>query len=292
MSDVRGAQAPPTRPSPARGKGEEGAPGLHPPPLRGREGWGVWPRRSLAVLFRYAPLLILAVAWEAAPRLGLVSPLALPPLSAVLHAWISLLLDGDLAVNGASSLVNLVSGLAAGIVVGTAIGVLMAWYAPVEIVVNPLIRCLYPMPKTALIPVLILWFGIGAASKIAAIFIGCLLPVTISAYNGARGVEETLVWSALSAGASRARVLWDIVLPACLPEILAGTRTALGLSFILLVSSEFLIGHTGLGYLISFLGEGGVYDAMFAGVLTVAVFGFLADRLYLAAMRRLLAWRQ
>ncbi len=248
--------------------------------------------RALAAFGRYAPLLVLALAWEAAPRLGLVAPSALPPLSAVLHAWWDLLLGGDLVANGASSLVNLVAGLAAGVLAGTAIGVLMAWYAPVEIVINPLVRCLYPLPKSALIPVLILWFGIGALSKIAAIFIGCLLPVTISAYNGARGVEETLVWSALASGAGRAGVLWDIVLPASLPEILAGTRTALGLSFILLVSSEFLIGHTGLGYLISFLGEGGVYDAMFAGVLTVAAFGFLADRLYLAAMRRLLAWRQ
>ncbi len=284
------AQTPPPRPSPVEGEGE-GKGSLNRAPLRGREGWGV-SRRFSAALWRFTPLLVLALAWEAAPRLGLVSPAALPPLSAVLRAWSGLLLGGDLVSNGASSLVNLVSGLAAAIVAGTAIGVLMAWYASVETIVNPLIRCLYPLPKSALIPVLILWLGIGAASKIAAIFIGCLLPVTISAYNGARGVDETLVWSALASGASRARVLWDIVLPAALPEILAGTRTALGLSFILLVSSEFLIGHTGLGYLISFLGEGGVYDAMFAGVLTVAAFGFLADRLYLAAMRRLLVWRQ
>jgi len=259
--------------------------------LRGREGWGV-SRRALAALWRTAPLLLLALAWEGAPRLGLVAPSALPPLSAVLQAWTGLLLGGDLVSNGASSLVNLVVGLGGGVLAGTAAGLLMAWYAPIEIVVHPLIRCLYPLPKSALIPVLILWFGIGALSKIAAIFIGCLLPVTIAAYNGARGVDETLIWSALASGASRRRVLWEIVLPAAMPEILAGTRTALGLSFILLVSSEFLIGHTGLGYLISFLGEGGVYDAMFAGVLTVAAFGFLADRAYLALMRRLLVWRQ
>jgi len=79
----------------------------------------------------------------------------------VLRAWGELLLGGDLVENGASSLVNLVSGLAGAIVVGTAIGVLMAWYATVETIVNPLIRCLYPLPKSALIPVLILWFGIG-----------------------------------------------------------------------------------------------------------------------------------
>src|SRR5947209_3708666 len=109
--------------------------------------------KPLATIFGYAPLLILALAWEAAPRLGLVSPSALPPLSAVLRAWSGLLLGGDLVGNGASSLVNLVSGLAGAIVAGTAIGVTMAWYAPVEIIVNPLIRCLYPLPKSALIPV-------------------------------------------------------------------------------------------------------------------------------------------
>jgi NitT/TauT family transport system permease protein len=246
----------------------------------------------LQFLWRYAPLLLLALAWEAAPRLGLASPAALPPLSAVAAAWGELLLSGDLATHGASSLGNLVAGLVSGVVVGAASGILMAWYKPVEIVVNPLIRCLYPMPKSALIPVIILWFGLGAVAKISTIFIGCLLPVVISAYNGARGVDEALIWSALATGASRRRVLWDIVLPAAMPEILAGTRNALGLSFILLVSSEFLIGRKGLGYLISFLGEGGVYDAMFAGVLTVAAVGFFADRLYLVAMRRILVWRE
>src|SRR5260221_3057784 len=212
-------QTPPPRPSPVKGEGEgKGSLNRPPPPLRGREGWGV-SRRFSAALWRFVPLLVLALAWEAAPRLGLVSPAALPPLSAVLRAWSGLLLGGDLAVNGASSLVNLVAGLAAGVLAGTAIGVLMAWYAAVEIVINPLVRCLYPLPKSAVIPVLILWFGIGALSKIAAIFIGCRLPATISAYNGARRVEETLVWSALASGASRARVLGDIELPAAMPLI-------------------------------------------------------------------------
>ena len=81
-------------------------------------------------------------------------------------------------------------------------------------------------------------------------------------------------------------------MPAAMPEILAGVRNALALSFILLVSSEFLIGQHVLGYLISFLGEGGAYDAMFAGVATVAAVGFFADRLYLLAMRKALIWRE
>ncbi len=246
----------------------------------------------MSIIKRYAPILLLVLIWEAAPRLGLIDPDSVPPLSKVAVAWWGLLRSGDLASNGLSSLENLCAGLALGVVVGTALGVLMAWYRPLDHLVHPLVRALYPMPKSALIPVMILWLGLGSASKIASIFIGCLLPVVLSAYNGARGVDRTLIWSALAAGASRRAVLWEVVMPSALPEILAGTRNALALSFILMVSAEFIIGQRGLGYLISFLGEGGAYDAMFAGVLTVAAVGFLADRIYLAIMRSALAWRE
>jgi ABC-type nitrate/sulfonate/bicarbonate transport system permease component len=246
----------------------------------------------VSALGRYFPLLLLAVLWEIVPRLGLIDASAVPPLSAVAVAWWDLLRSGDLVTNGLSSLQNLSAGLVLGVIVGTSLGVLMAWYKPLDELVHPLVRALYPMPKSALIPVMILWLGLGSASKIASIFIGCLLPVVLSAYNGARGVDRVLVWSALAAGATRRAVLWEVVMPSALPEILAGTRNALALSFILLVSSEFVIGQRGLGYLISFLGEGGAYDAMFAGVLTVAAVGFFADRLYLAVMRRALAWRE
>jgi NitT/TauT family transport system permease protein len=241
---------------------------------------------------RYSPLLLVAAIWEAAPRLGLVNPEILPPLSTVLGAVVGLARDGDLAYHGWSSLLNLVAGLGLGIVVGVVLGVLMAWYRPIEALMNPLVRVLYPLPRSALIPVMILWFGLGAASKIAAVFMGCLLPVVLSTFNGARGVEQVLVWSAMAAGASRHLVLWEVVLPAAMPEILAGVRNALALSFILLVASEFLIGQRGMGYLISFLGEGGSYDAMFAGVIVVSAVGFFADRLYLMLMGWALRWRE
>jgi NitT/TauT family transport system permease protein len=159
------------------------------------------------------------------------------------------------------------------------------------LVVNPIVQFFYPMPKSALIPVMVLWLGFGDASKIVLIFIGCMLPVTLSAFNGARGTEEVLIWSARALGASRNRVLWEIVLPSTLPELMSGIRTALALSFVLLVSSELLVARRGFGYMIGWLGDGGAYDAMFAVVLTVALLGFAADRLYLMLMRRILAWR-
>ena len=150
-----------------------------------------------------------------------------------------------------------------------------------NVLLAPIVEIFYPLPKSALIPVTVIWLGFGDGSKILLIFLGCMLPVTIGAFNGARSSEQVLVWSARSMGASRLRMLWDVVLPSAMPELLNGIRTALALSFILLVSSELIVAQKGFGYLIGFLGANGSYDAMYAVVLTVAFLGFAADRIYL-----------
>lgn len=241
---------------------------------------------------RYLPLLVLAAAWEGATRTGLVSQLALPPLSKVLVAAGDLVSSGELWKNGLSSLYRGGAGLGLAVVFGGALGILMAWWRPLEALAAPLVEALYPMPKSALIPVTAVWLGFGDGSKILLIFLGCMLPVTLGAFNGARGCDRQLVWSARSLGASRLRILWDVVVPSALPELLNGVRTALALSFVLLVSAELIVAQSGFGYLIGFLGEGGTYDGMFAVVLVVAFLGFFADRLYQVFMDRVLAWQR
>lgn len=239
----------------------------------------------------YLPILVLALLWEAASRLEVVSTRALPPLTQVLHAWWVLVKGGELWNDAAASLWRAGVGLALAIVVGAALGIAMAWLRTLRVLVNPLVEALYPLPKSALIPVTALWLGFGDASKILLIFLACMLPITIGAFNGARGCEQVMVWSARSLGTSRTRVLWDIVVPSALPELLNGTRTALALAFILLVTSELIASRNGLGHLIGSLGEAGVYDAMFAAVLTVAFLGFVADRLYQQFANWMLRWR-
>jgi len=246
----------------------------------------------MKTFIRYSPLLILAIAWELAARLHLVSSDALPPLTDVIASWIDLIKDGDLLSNGASSLYRAASGLALAIVIGGTLGIVMAWWKPVNVLLSPLVELFYPLPKSALIPVTVIWLGFGDGSKILLIFLGCMLPVTLGAYNGARSSEQVLVWSARSMGASRLRMLWDVVLPSAMPELLNGVRTALALSFILLVASELIVAQRGFGYLIGFLGANGSYDAMYAVVLTVAFLGFAADRIYLVVTKRALAWRE
>jgi NitT/TauT family transport system permease protein len=168
----------------------------------------------------------------------------------------------------------------------------MAWWKPVNILVAPLVEIFYPLPKSALIPVTAIWLGFGDGSKILLIFLGCMIPVTIAAFNGARGSDRMLLWSARSMGASRLRVLRDVVMPSAMAELLNGIRTALALAFILLVSSELIVAQKGFGYLIGSLGANGSYDAMYAVVFTVAFLGFAADRIYQAVVQRVLIWRQ
>jgi NitT/TauT family transport system permease protein len=241
---------------------------------------------------RYLPLLLLALAWETAARLNLVDTTALPPLSHVAAAWIDLMRGGELVDNGAASLYRAGAGLLLAIVFGGGLGLCMARFRLLDIFLNPLVELFYPLPKSALIPVTVLWLGFGDGSKILLIFLGCMIPVTIGAYNGARGSDHALVWSARSMGAGRLRMMWDVVVPSALPELLNGVRTALALAFILLVSSELIVSQKGFGYLIGYLGSTGAYEGMYAVVLTVALLGFAADRLYQLLMQWLLRWRE
>ena len=240
---------------------------------------------------RLVPLFILAAMWELVSRSGLVSTSSLPPLTDVLaifageHAR-------DLVWNTWLSLVRGTIALAFAIPFGIAAGILIAWYLPVRVILNPLLQSLYPMPKVALIPLTIIWLGIGNLSKVSLIFVGALVPIVMSAYQGARSVETTLLWTARSLGARESQVLREVVLPAALPEILNGVRTAIALSFILIVAGEFVIANNGVGNLINLWGQAGEYPSMFAGVLTISAAGFVADRAFVAFSNWLLAGRQ
>ncbi len=240
-------------------------------------------------LWRFFPLLILALAWEMTTRAGLISEYALPRLSGVGAAFFRMLTD-DLWVHTLLSLKRGALGMGMAIVIGIAAGILMAWYRPFRVLINPIFQCLYPMPKSALIPVMIIWLGMGDASSAVLIFIGCLLPIVTSSFNAARGVEDVLLWSARGLGATEREVLWEIVIPASLPEILNGIRTAMAMAFILMISTELIMSRNGIGYLIGLLGENGDYEGMFAGVFAISALGFIFDRVYVRTTRRVLAW--
>lgn len=241
---------------------------------------------------RAVPVLLVLAAWEAATRLGLVSTSMLPRFSTVMVALWGLVADGDLWRNLVASGPRSLAGFVAAVLVGTALGGGMALSAGFRRVVNPVVQVFYPLPKSALIPLLLVWFGLGDMSKAVLVFLGCLLPVVLSTYNGIAGVDHVLVWSARSMGASRAAIVRDVLLPAASPTILTGIRTAIAFMFLLMVSSELVIATNGLGYLIGSLGDAGSYPAMFAVILVVTALGYAADRGFLALSGHWLRWRE
>lgn len=240
---------------------------------------------------RYSSILMLALLWELSVRGGLVSPTILPPLSDVLSSLARILGNGTVAHHGWLSLSRLVTGLFSAIVIGVVLGLLMGRWRPMHLAMQPFLNLLYPMPKSALVPLMMIIFGLGDASKIVLIFAGCLLPVVMNTYNGARGVDPKLIWSAQSLGASRMRIILGVLLPAALPDMLNGIRTAIAFSFILLVNAELIFGQDGLGYLVGSLGSIGEYPTMFAALLVLIAIGFLCDRGFGRLVGHFLRWR-
>jgi NitT/TauT family transport system permease protein len=239
---------------------------------------------------RIIPLLLVFAAWQAGSASGLLPKSVLPSFFDVVASLAGMLGSGEIVPHTLASFGRAGAGLLAAVVVGVALGLLMAHSRVVERAVEPILLLIYPVPKPAMIPLFMVWLGIGDFSKVAVIALACLLPVVVATFNGARGVDDMLLWSARARGTSEHRLLWRVVLPAALPQIAAGVRTAIAIAIIVLVSSEFISAEKGLGYLIFAYGGVGADAAMLAVVIYLAAIGYLLDRCYLAGLRRLMSW--
>jgi ABC-type nitrate/sulfonate/bicarbonate transport system permease component len=236
------------------------------------------------------PLLLVLAAWQAASVTSLMPRSVLPPFWDVAASLASMLRSGEIIPHTLASLGRAGAGFFAAVIGGVALGLLMARVRVIERAVEPILLLIYPVPKPAMIPLFMIWLGIGDFSKVAVIALACLLPVVVATFNGARSVDDLLLWSARARGTSERRLLWRVVLPAALPQIAAGVRTAIAIAIIVLVSSEFISAEKGLGYLIFAYGGVGADDAMLAVVIYLATLGYLLDRCYLAGVRRLMSW--
>lgn len=239
---------------------------------------------------KLVPLLMVLAAWQAASFSGLLPKAVLPSMSAVAVSLANMLGTGEIFPHTVASFGRAGAGFLVAVLGGVILGLTMARVRAVERAVEPILLMIYPVPKPAMIPLFMVWLGIGDFSKIAVIALACLLPVVVATFNGARSVDEMLLWSARARGTSERRLLWRVVLPAALPQVAAGVRTAIPIAIIVLVSSEFISADKGLGYLIFSYGGVGADDAMLAVVIYLAVIGYLLDWLYLAALRRLMDW--
>lgn len=249
--------------------------------------------RALRAVLRYYPVALIFVLWEASSRLGLLDPIFVPPFSEVLKTlYEQLFVTHELLVHMEFSFARAGIGLALAAVVGIAVGIFMGRFRAVENFVDPLISALFPTPKLAIFPLMMAFLGIGDASKIALIFLGCFFPIVISTYTGVKNVDKYFIWNARTKGASHRQVLWTVVLPAAMPFVFAGLRVATSTAFLLIVASELIASNEGLGYLIIYAQHTFNPTLMFSGVLMVASMGFIVDRLLLLLGRWLFAWQE
>ncbi len=237
-------------------------------------------------------LILVLAAWEVFARSGAVSNFLLPPFSEVIGRVWQDALSGDLAANLGQTLYRVTIGFAVAAALGVVLGILIARNRATRWFFDPIISVAFPMPKIAFLPVFMLWFGLYDLSKVTMIVFSAIFPVIAATVTSTQGVEKEMLWSARSLGAGERRLLWEIVLPAALPQILTGLQVALPVSMIVAVVTEILMGGQGLGGAMIAASRFADSPGVFAGIVEIGVAGFCLVKGIALLRRRLLRWHQ
>jgi ABC-type nitrate/sulfonate/bicarbonate transport system permease component len=231
------------------------------------------------------------IAWQGASDARLVDPLFLPSPVQIAYALQELAAGGELARHFAASLMRIgvgwLIGASAGVVVGGLIGLFWLWRSAGL----PFISALFPIPKIALLPLLILWFGIGEASKVATIALGTFFPMAISTYAGVDNVPRNLIRMAQSFNVPFWRIIVTVVIPGMLPSVLAGCRISASIALILVVAAEMIGANVGIGALVLISGNLMQTDKLMAGIVAISLLGLTIGAAITWLERRLLGWR-
>lgn len=244
--------------------------------------------RARRTALGFALPLAALVAWEVSARIGEAPSYLVAPSVILATTW-QMALSGELWQHTQASLLRALGGYAIGGACGIAMGLLAGIARPVERFYDPIVSLTYPVPKLVVLPILIAWLGAGDASKIAVITAAVFYPTFINSLYGAKGVNRLYVWSARNMGAGPLRVFARVILPAALPQVLAGMRIGLALAFIVMVACEMQNSRSGLGHLIITAEDSLRFDLMYAAIVVIAIIGFAGDRLLLVLRRRALA---
>ena len=232
----------------------------------------------------------LLVIWQVA-SLALNSD-SFPTALEAIRAIPAILGDKDALVNFGASLRRMAVGFGVAVSLSIPLGLLMGRSRAVASFFNPLLMVIYPVPKAALMPIIMLWLGVGDIAKTLVIFLGVSLPVIYHSFEGAKAVEEKMLWSGAAMGLSAVQRLVRIVLPAALPEILTGCRTGLVLALITMITSEMIARQSGAGNILFNALDMGQYDTVFAMIIIVGAMGIGFDILFERLRARLVRWSE
>jgi len=241
---------------------------------------------------RVFSIVLLLVAWELFARSGKVTAFMLPPFSDVVLRIYADAVGGDLWINTGLTLYRALVGFAIAAAGGIALGAAMSRNAVARWFFDPIISVGFPMPKIAFLPVIMLWLGLFDVSKISMIVLDAIFPVVTATVAGIQGVEKELIWSARNMGAKERELMWQIALPAALPQIMTGLQVALPIALIVAIVVEMAMGGYGLGGAMMTASRFADSRGVFAGIVEIAIIGYVLIKAMAMVRRRLLIWHQ
>lgn len=255
------------------------------------------PGSSVAAWFRqWSPSLLVFVVffalWEVLSRSGMINPLFSSSPSRIVETGLALASDGTLLQHAWSSAKIFLTGFAMAIAFGVPIGVAIGWFDWANRAFSPIVSAFYTTPRIALMPLFIIWFGLGLGSKVALVFLSGIFPLIVNMQVAMLTGDAELRRVGVAYGASQWQLFRTIALPASVPFLLTGLRLAMGRALLGVVAAEVFGGGEGLGYLIEYAGATFRIDVVFVGVFVIASFGILMDRILFAISHHADRWRQ
>lgn len=261
-----------------------------PPSRRSRFSAGSRLRAIGAVLSPWVLPLLVLVVWETASQAGWIAMRLLPAPSQVAAAFWASVQDGSLFYHAGISTQRALAGVAIGGSIGFVLGVLNGVWKPAETLLDSSMQMLRNVPHLAIIPLVILWFGIDEEAKIFLVAIGVMFPIYLNTFHGIRTVDKGLLEMARVYGLGRAALFWRVILPGALPSVLVGLRFSLGIMWLTLIVAETISASSGIGYMTMNAREFLQTDVVLLGIIIYALLGKFADVLTRALERRALAW--
>jgi NitT/TauT family transport system permease protein len=239
-----------------------------------------------------AALLVFGIVWELAFRAGLMNPQFMAPPSAALAAGWDMMASGKLWPHAVTSLIELFWGALFGIVIGIPVGFAMAQWRTVDAALSPTVWGIYSVPRTAFVPLLLVWFGIGLASKGAFVFLGVVFPMIANTYLGVKETDPYTLRSARSFSASRLETLRYVVLPSAVPYIIDGLRLGAGRGIVGVIIAELYVSSGGVGYMLRLAGLGFQTAQLIFLTILVAALGIVVSQILIWLDHHIAGWRQ
>ncbi len=244
----------------------EKAPSLYHQPRRRK---GLSPAVRARIIGTVA-VTVFMISWEGVVRLGMVNPLFTSSPSRIVSTFFGMTHEGVLAKDIRVSGTEFLIGYSLAIVVGIVLGVAMGWYRDISAALQPFVSALYSTPRIALVPLFIIWLGIGIWSKVAVVFLVAMFQILISTEAGVRAADESLIRTARSFGAGNRQIFTTVVLPGAVPFLIAGLRLGLGQALVGIVVGELYAATAGIGYEIAVAGATFQTDRVFVGIVILA----------------------